>query len=96
MELLCFHCGKKIEASGLGNFGRNETCPQCDSDVHVCLNCKHYDEHSYNDCREEQAERVLEKDRRNFCEYFSPRTARISAKSTDSENTRKKLDDLFK
>jgi len=96
MELLCFHCGEKLESSGSGNFGRNETCPKCNSDLHVCLNCKHYDLQSYNYCREEQAERVLEKDRRNFCEYFSPGTQQVSAKTTDRENARKKLDDLFK
>lgn len=94
--MFCFHCGTQLEASGSGNFGRSETCPKCDSDVHVCLNCQHYDEQSYNQCREPQADRVLDKDRRNFCDYFSP-AAQIRPRVADNkQDARKKLDDLFK
>lgn len=96
MAMQCFHCGTNLEASGSGNFGRNETCPKCDSDVHVCLNCQHYDESSYNQCREPQAERVLDKEKRNFCEYFTPALQYRKKGSTGSKETFKKLNELFK
>ena len=35
------------------------------------MNCRHYDTHFNNSCRETEAEPVVEKNRRNFCEFFS-------------------------
>lgn len=49
---------------------RTDTCPHCERDLHCCLNCIFYEEGRQNDCREERAERVVEKDRANFCDYF--------------------------
>jgi len=40
----------------------------------VCKNCGFYEPKAHNECHEPQAERVLEKERSNFCEYFKPRT----------------------
>lgn len=40
--------------------------------MHVCRNCKHYDRSAYNECREPSAEVVREKDRANFCDFFTP------------------------
>ncbi|MFN2377900.1 MAG: hypothetical protein ABR538_15300, partial [Candidatus Binatia bacterium] len=51
---------------------RSSRCPRCGSDLRCCLNCRFHDISSYNDCAEPSAERVLEKDRANFCDYFSP------------------------
>lgn len=50
--------------------GRREECHSCRSDVHVCKNCRFYDESSYNECRETQADVIREKDRANFCDYY--------------------------
>jgi hypothetical protein len=33
----------------------------------------HYEAGAHNDCREPQADRTLEKERSNFCDYFSPK-----------------------
>jgi hypothetical protein len=65
---VCHHCGKELEIKK--ELGRKETCPFCRADLRCCLNCTFYDPASYNACRESQADRVLEKDRSNFCEYF--------------------------
>lgn len=73
--LHCFHCHKEISLSG--TVGRREECPHCHSDVHVCKNCEFYDPKSYNECREPQADVVKEKDRANFCDYFSPRQGKL-------------------
>ena len=32
--------------------------------------CEYYDPHSYNECREPIAERVLDKEKANFCDSF--------------------------
>ena len=69
MSLNCFSCGKPIPVLGL--IGRRDECPFCHSDVHVCKNCRHYDPQVYNECKEPQADRVQERDRANFCDYFA-------------------------
>lgn len=76
MELACFNCGKELKFAG--NVGRRDECPHCRADVHVCKNCEHYDPKVYNECRETQADVVREKDRANFCDYFSPRKGGVN------------------
>lgn len=70
-KLICFSCSKEIPL--IGNVGRRDECPHCRADVHVCKNCDFYDPKVYNECRETQADVVREKDRANFCDYFTPR-----------------------
>lgn len=71
IKLTCFNCNKELNFAG--NIGRREECPHCRSDVHVCKNCEHYDAKVYHECRETSADFVREKDRANFCDYFTPR-----------------------
>ncbi len=72
----CFHCNKEIPI--LGKVGRRDECPHCRSDVHVCKNCDFYDPKVYNECREVAAEVVRDKERANFCDYFTPRKSGLS------------------
>jgi hypothetical protein len=91
----CFHCGRQFEAGQ--RVGFRERCPGCDRPLHVCLNCDFYDAVFNNQCREPQAERVVNKDRANFCEYFSPRKVGGGAERLSAANeARRKLEDLFK
>ncbi len=95
---LCFHCGKELDLAP-GKAGRGDTCPNCRSDVRVCFNCRHYDANSYNECAEPMAERVVEKNRSNFCDYFvleglNKTAGKGGAKS--KEDLLKSLDALFK
>jgi len=64
----CVFC--KAELKIEGKVGRREVCPNCGRDLHCCLQCKFHDPHAYNECREVSAERVVDKERANFCEYF--------------------------
>ena len=68
MAKQCYKCGWEWELSGQP--GRSESCPQCRSDLRVCLNCESYDPRVAHQCRDRRAEPVMEKDRGNFCEYF--------------------------
>jgi hypothetical protein len=49
-----------------------------------------------NQCRETQAERVIDKQRANFCEYFSPRKATAAPPPSPAIAARAKLEALFK
>ena len=93
--MICFFCKKEIEIED--KVGRSDTCPHCRSDLHCCFNCRFYDEKASNQCREPQVERVTDKDKANFCEYFTFRDS--SSSSSQEEERRKakeKLDALFK
>ena len=90
----CFHCGRRIELTQ--RVGFREVCPGCDRSIHVCLNCDFYDPAFNNQCREPQAERVVDKDRANFCEYFRPVKASEPRRRSPASDTRTKLEALFK
>lgn len=66
----CWSCGKGLTQS---YYGRGDTCPQCGRDTKVCKGCEFYDPKMNNECRESQADRVVEKERSNFCDYFRPK-----------------------
>lgn len=89
----CFQCQKELNLAEKP--GRRETCPACQADLHCCRNCRFYDPVVYNECQEPMAERVLEKERANFCDYFECSTKQAG---TDQPNVaaRQKLADLFK
>jgi len=91
----CHHCGAEI--APVERVGRRETCAQCGSDLHCCLNCRFYDPASHNECRETQSERQVDKERGNFCELFElMRTNGIGASRPVSSETRAQLDQLFR
>ncbi len=33
--------------------------------------CRFFDQKAYNQCREPSAERIIDKEKANFCDYFS-------------------------
>jgi hypothetical protein len=90
---LCHKCNNKIEEDFF--VGRQTQCPHCGADLHCCLNCSFSEVGAYNDCRESQAEKVLEKDRVNFCDYFKFKQASKASGATDS-SAKDKLESLFK
>jgi len=89
----CFNCQNTWEYEG--PLPRGEECPSCHSDAKVCLNCHFYDPQAYRECREPQAGWVKEKDRSNFCSYFTPCEKREDRKSKE-DDLKSKLDQLFK
>ncbi|HVO67924.1 MAG TPA: hypothetical protein VMT12_15715 [Syntrophales bacterium] len=92
---ICYKCKKEVKVDKI--IGRKDTCPSCQTDLRCCLNCRFYDLNAYNNCREPQADRVLDKDRSNFCDYFNFKDSASEEKSKQSNDPiRKKLDDLFK
>jgi hypothetical protein len=68
----CHSCLTPAEV--LGVVSRSARCERCGAELRCCLNCRFHESSAYNECLETSAERVLEKDRANFCDYFSPRT----------------------
>ena len=70
VEVKCFECG--TIATFTDRVGIREECQKCRADLHVCKTCKFYDKAAYNECREPQADVILEKTRANRCDYYQP------------------------
>ena len=89
----CVFCKKKISVSN--RIERNDTCPNCRNDLRSCKQCNYYDPHAYNECKEVQAERIVDKERANFCEYFV--VGNTSKKRLNrGKNAKDALEALFK
>ena len=88
----CHKCGAVVE---LEKVGRRDECERCGSDLHVCLNCTFYDLGKSNQCHEPQVERVTEKHRSNYCDYFQFKKDGGQARS-EKQDVAKAWDELFK
>lgn len=94
-NVICWKCGESL-ATLLRPFSRNEECIACKADVHVCKMCGFYDTRSNNSCREPVAERVNDKERSNFCDYFNVKSAAYENKDVAAEKkARANLEALF-
>lgn len=93
----CHACSADLEFDD--PIGRSLLCPRCSSDLRCCLNCRFHDISSYNDCAEPMAERVLEKDRANFCDYYTANgsgTVELASKDGGSKDGLSELEKLFR
>lgn len=91
---ICWHCGRELSVH---YYGREESCPGCRKATRVCRNCRWYAPGRANDCAEPMAERVMEKERANFCSFFEP-TSELKARGADvtGDDLRQAAEDLFK
>ena len=90
---MCAKCGSELSP---GPYARKDTCPRCQAELHACVQCDFYTPGHYNDCREPQAERVLDSERANFCDYFRPTGgANSRAEADEKAAVRARLDALF-
>ena len=94
-QLKCWRCGAGLAALSLP-LTRLDECPECSVHLHVCRMCEQFDSQVVRKCREDDAEDVKEKERANFCDYFSPSPQAFNAAiaSADSQ-ARDQLDSLF-
>jgi hypothetical protein len=91
----CHACKKEVPHKL--KTGRKDECLACGADLHCCMNCGFYDRSVAKHCKEPVAERVQEKAKANFCDYFSFAESRPgTAPDTGAELARKALDGLFR
>jgi hypothetical protein len=75
---------------------RQDECPECSVYLHVCRMCNDFDPTVPRQCREDGAEDITEKDRVNFCDWFSPSETAFDAVGKDhADSARQSLDGLF-
>ena len=92
MATTCHRCGEILRIDG--PVGRRTTCPQCDADLHTCMNCRHYDDSAAHQCREPHADHVVEKDASNACDLFQLGDG-ASRRKKSSKAARDRLAALF-
>lgn len=91
----CHFCKKEISVSE--KIGFREECPECYQDLHICMNCQFYDQGSYNECKETSADRVVDKEKANFCEFFQKQNETSNNEElSEADEAKRKLEELFK
>ena len=85
-NITCYHCNKTIPILGAFKVARTEECPYCSTSLHCCRMCTFYDPKVYNECRESNADRIVDKEKANFCDYFN---------LSDGKNQEAKKEDLI-
>ena len=96
-QTTCYRCNTVLNIDG--KVHRRDTCPKCNTSLHACKFCTFYDQKAYNECRETSADRVVDKEKENFCDYFQFATKGANNAGdikSKSDAARSKLDDLFK
>jgi hypothetical protein len=90
----CWHCSADLQSA---DYGRETNCLGCGKPTRVCRNCRWYAPERSNQCQEPMAERVMEKTKANFCDYFEPTGEPASDDAPSPEEAlRKAAEDLFK
>lgn len=90
----CWHCGHDLESA---DYGRETNCTVCNKPTRVCRNCRWYAPSRPNQCEEPAVERVLEKEKPNFCELFEPTATPLAEnRNSSAESLRQAAEDLFK
>lgn len=88
--MICWKCKKEID---INEIHRSSECPLCHADLHACKGCKFYAPGNHFDCRETVDDVITDKERSNFCDYFSP--AENSVGSGDNSNKAAAARDAF-
>ncbi|MCO4753914.1 MAG: hypothetical protein KC478_05505 [Bacteriovoracaceae bacterium] len=70
MSVKCYNCQGNLEISNGSDLGRAEECPSCRAVLRCCRMCVFYDKSSYNECKEPTADRILDKEKANFCDHY--------------------------
>ena len=95
LTLTCWKCGVSLAQVPVP-FARVAECAECRADLHVCRMCEFFDPGVRRGCKEPVADEVSDRERANFCGYFTP--ARGLSPGVDngaSQAALAELDSLF-
>ena len=67
----CSSCGAKVATAISGD----SSCPNCKAELHTCRQCTYFDPSARFECSSKSiTARIVNKNARNTCELFAPRT----------------------
>ena len=89
----CSSCGAKVATS----IGAESTCPTCKAELHTCRQCTYFDPSARFECNKPINAKIVNKNARNTCELFTPRTVIERQTSSGAPNdARAAFNKLFK
>jgi hypothetical protein len=92
----CSQCGTLLQ----GLTESIERCTKCNFELHSCKQCTHFDPSHRFECMEKVLERVMRKDARNECTFYSIRISlekqTSSSGPTRVNDARQAFENLFK
>ncbi len=92
-KVRCSACGASLEAQ----ITIDSRCPKCGADLHTCRQCTSFDPGARFECRKPISARIVNKQARNSCELFAPRTVvERETSSSGPTNARQAFENLFK
>jgi hypothetical protein len=94
MSVNCYKCQADTKLEINQSISRSEECPQCSADLRCCKMCGFYDPKAYNECKEPTADRILEKEKANFCDHF--KLGNMNAASNAKDDVMAQANALFK
>lgn len=93
--LRCWKCGADLKVVP-SPFSRFAECPACKVDLHVCRMCRHYNPRYVGQCDHDFADKVLVKEKSNFCSHFRPSpNAFAGAADAGKAQVQQELESLF-
>lgn len=66
----CSSCGAKAPT----NISGDSCCPTCKAELHTCRQCNYFDPSARFECTKPITARIVNKNARNTCELYAPRT----------------------
>ncbi|MDH3370671.1 MAG: hypothetical protein OEM31_05015, partial [Gammaproteobacteria bacterium] len=94
-DLICWKCGASLATLPLP-LSREAECPKCRAYLHCCRLCRFFNPNVAEQCDEDRAEEVRNKEGANFCDWFRPRPDAHHPPGTGKSSAAKaKFDDLF-
>jgi hypothetical protein len=95
LQLKCWKCGADLK-SVPRPFSRFAECPGCRNELHVCRMCRYYDRRYIGECSHDNADKVLVKDKSNFCSHFRPSPhAFTDDGNPEKDRAQQELESLF-
>lgn len=93
--LRCWRCGADLKRVPRP-FSRFAECPACKVELHVCRMCRHYDLRYIGECNHEFADKVLQKEKANFCSHLKPsKRAYQGGEDSEKRKAEQELASLF-
>jgi hypothetical protein len=69
-KVKCAACGAKAPP----HITLSSTCPNCNAELHTCRQCTYFDPSARFECSKTIPARIVNKNARNTCDLFTPRT----------------------
>ena len=66
----CASCGAKVATA----IGGESSCSNCKAELHTCRQCTYFDPSARFECSKPITAKIVNKNARNTCELFTPRT----------------------